>query len=205
MDILDWSAAFLRTIPVVVGIWAAKSFCEDPERPRFGANSFANELSESIPGDHCRAKTILISCRTNSDSNGVDAGGLDESCKQQPGTPAYASDRDAEGVRRARRGKPRAQTRIACDGEKPGHVRGRPGATRLSQESRVGAEFCAHPTEGSIGFLELQAILEFLKRLLRLTVIDEVRNHRVQLYSEFGIGFHVFGIRRSKQCALVLV
>jgi len=31
----------------------------------------------------------------------VDAGGLDESWRQQPGTPVYATDFDAEGVRRA--------------------------------------------------------------------------------------------------------
>jgi hypothetical protein len=31
----------------------------------------------------------------------VDAGGLDESCRQQPGTPVYTADFDAEGVRRA--------------------------------------------------------------------------------------------------------
>ena len=33
--------------------------------------------------------------------DGVDAGGLDESWRQQPGTPVYAMDLDAEGVRRA--------------------------------------------------------------------------------------------------------
>src|SRR5436190_865632 len=31
----------------------------------------------------------------------VDAGGLDDSWRQQPGTPVYAADFDAEGVRRA--------------------------------------------------------------------------------------------------------
>ena len=31
----------------------------------------------------------------------VDAGGLDESWRQQPGTPVYTADLDAEGVRRA--------------------------------------------------------------------------------------------------------
>jgi 8-hydroxy-5-deazaflavin:NADPH oxidoreductase len=33
--------------------------------------------------------------------DGVDAGGLDESWRQQPGTPVYTKDFDAEGVRRA--------------------------------------------------------------------------------------------------------
>jgi len=31
----------------------------------------------------------------------VDAGSLDESWRQQPGTPVYTKDFDAEGVRRA--------------------------------------------------------------------------------------------------------
>ncbi len=31
----------------------------------------------------------------------VDAGGLDDSWRQQPGTPVYTSDYDAAGVRRA--------------------------------------------------------------------------------------------------------
>ena len=31
----------------------------------------------------------------------VDAGSLDTSWRQQPGTPVYATDHDAEGVRRA--------------------------------------------------------------------------------------------------------
>jgi hypothetical protein len=31
----------------------------------------------------------------------IDAGGLEESWRQQPGTPVYAADLDAAGVRRA--------------------------------------------------------------------------------------------------------
>jgi hypothetical protein len=33
--------------------------------------------------------------------DGVDAGGLDESWRQQPDTPVYGTDLDANGVRRA--------------------------------------------------------------------------------------------------------
>jgi 8-hydroxy-5-deazaflavin:NADPH oxidoreductase len=33
--------------------------------------------------------------------DGVDAGGLDESWQQQPGTPVYLTDLDIRGVRRA--------------------------------------------------------------------------------------------------------
>jgi hypothetical protein len=31
----------------------------------------------------------------------IDAGGLDDSWRQQPGSPVYATDLDADGVRRA--------------------------------------------------------------------------------------------------------
>ncbi len=37
----------------------------------------------------------------SSASTAVDAGGLDESWRQQPGTPAYGGDHDAEGLRKA--------------------------------------------------------------------------------------------------------
>jgi predicted dinucleotide-binding enzyme len=33
--------------------------------------------------------------------DGVDAGTIDESWRQQPGTPVYAADFDADGVRQA--------------------------------------------------------------------------------------------------------
>ncbi len=33
--------------------------------------------------------------------DGMDAGSLDESWRQQPGTPVHTADLDAEGVRRA--------------------------------------------------------------------------------------------------------
>jgi predicted dinucleotide-binding enzyme len=33
--------------------------------------------------------------------DGVDAGTIDESWRQQPGTPVYAADFDADGVRKA--------------------------------------------------------------------------------------------------------
>lgn len=33
--------------------------------------------------------------------DGVDAGSLDESWRQQPGTPVYGTDLDVDGVRRA--------------------------------------------------------------------------------------------------------
>ena len=53
-----------------------------------------------IAGDDRRAKDVLIRLLDELGFDGVDAGGLDESWRQQPGTPVYGADLDAEGVRR---------------------------------------------------------------------------------------------------------
>lgn len=54
-----------------------------------------------VAGDDRRAKDIVIQLLDEIGFDGVDAGSLDESWKQQPATPVYATDFDAEGVRRA--------------------------------------------------------------------------------------------------------
>jgi len=54
-----------------------------------------------VAGDDSRAKNVVIKLLDELGFDGVDAGGLDESWRQQPGTPVYATDFDAEGVRRA--------------------------------------------------------------------------------------------------------
>jgi hypothetical protein len=54
-----------------------------------------------VAGDNTRAKQIVMRLVNELGFDAVDAGGLDESWRQQPGTPVYASDFDAEGVRRA--------------------------------------------------------------------------------------------------------
>jgi 8-hydroxy-5-deazaflavin:NADPH oxidoreductase len=54
-----------------------------------------------VAGDDNRAKDIVIKLLDELGFDGVDAGGLDDSWKQQPGTPVYTADLDAEGVRRA--------------------------------------------------------------------------------------------------------
>ncbi len=48
-----------------------------------------------------RAKSVVLKLIDELGFDGVDAGGLDESWRQQPGTPVYAADFDSEGVRRA--------------------------------------------------------------------------------------------------------
>ena len=54
-----------------------------------------------VAGDGAAAKAVVIGLLDELGFDGVDAGGLDESWRQQPGTPVYASDYDAEGVRQA--------------------------------------------------------------------------------------------------------
>jgi predicted dinucleotide-binding enzyme len=54
-----------------------------------------------IAGDDKRAKEIVMQLVDELGFDPVDAGGLDESWRQQPGSPVYAKDFDAEGVRRA--------------------------------------------------------------------------------------------------------
>jgi 8-hydroxy-5-deazaflavin:NADPH oxidoreductase len=54
-----------------------------------------------VAGDDQRAKAIVLKLVDELGFDGVDAGGLDESWRQQPGTPVYAQDYDAAGVQRA--------------------------------------------------------------------------------------------------------
>jgi predicted dinucleotide-binding enzyme len=54
-----------------------------------------------VAGDDPKAKAIMLRLVDELGFNGVDAGGLDESWRQQPGTPVYGTDHDADGVRRA--------------------------------------------------------------------------------------------------------
>jgi predicted dinucleotide-binding enzyme len=54
-----------------------------------------------VAGDDKPAKEVVIRLLDDIGFDGVDAGTLDESWRQQPGTPVYGTDFDAEGVRRA--------------------------------------------------------------------------------------------------------
>jgi 8-hydroxy-5-deazaflavin:NADPH oxidoreductase len=53
-----------------------------------------------VAGDDDAAKTVVLKLVEELGFDCVDAGGLDESWRQQPGTPVYTKDFDAEGVRR---------------------------------------------------------------------------------------------------------
>ena len=54
-----------------------------------------------VAGDDARAKETVRRLVDQLGFDAIDAGGLDESWHQQPGTPVYTADFDAEGVRRA--------------------------------------------------------------------------------------------------------
>ena len=54
-----------------------------------------------VAGDDKRAKDVVIKLLDELGFDGVDGGGLDDSWRQQPGSPVYGTDFDAEGVKKA--------------------------------------------------------------------------------------------------------
>src|SRR5436190_1959879 len=54
-----------------------------------------------VSGDDAKAKELVMELINDMGFDPVDTGGLDESWRQQPATPVYATDYDAAGVRRA--------------------------------------------------------------------------------------------------------
>ena len=66
-------------------------------RPR-GA---AGRVALPVAGDDAAAKAVAMGLVESIGFDAVDAGGLDESWRQQPGTPVYCHDLDLAGVRRA--------------------------------------------------------------------------------------------------------
>ncbi len=61
----------------------------------------AGRIALPVAGDEERAKDIVIRLLDELGFDGVDAGSLDESWRQQPGTPVYGTDLDVTEVRRA--------------------------------------------------------------------------------------------------------
>ncbi len=54
-----------------------------------------------IAGDDEKDKAVVLKLLDEIGFDGVDAGGIDESWRQQPGTPVYGTDFDSAGVKRA--------------------------------------------------------------------------------------------------------
>lgn len=60
-----------------------------------------DRIALPVAGDDATAKQVVLELVDELGFDPVDAGGLDESWRQQPGTPVYAQDFDADGVRQA--------------------------------------------------------------------------------------------------------
>jgi 8-hydroxy-5-deazaflavin:NADPH oxidoreductase len=71
-----------------------------------------------VAGDDGEAKTVVLQLVDELGFDGVDAGGLDESWRQQPGMPRKRL-RCRWGSTRAVLGEQRAKTRVACNREQP--------------------------------------------------------------------------------------
>ncbi len=61
----------------------------------------AGRIALPVAGDGKAAKNTVIRLLDEIGFDGVDAGALDESWRQQPGTPVYGTDFDATGVQKA--------------------------------------------------------------------------------------------------------
>jgi predicted dinucleotide-binding enzyme len=61
----------------------------------------ADRVALPIAGDDPPAKALVMKLVDELGFDPVDAGGLDDSWRQQPGTPVYTTDRNADGVRAA--------------------------------------------------------------------------------------------------------
>jgi predicted dinucleotide-binding enzyme len=60
-----------------------------------------DRIALPVAGDDPNAKAVVLRLIDELGFDGVDGGGLDESWRQQPDTPVYATDLDANGVRQA--------------------------------------------------------------------------------------------------------
>jgi hypothetical protein len=54
-----------------------------------------------VAGDDPKARAIVMDLADQLGYDAIDGGGLDESWRQQPGTPVYTADLDLERARRA--------------------------------------------------------------------------------------------------------
>jgi predicted dinucleotide-binding enzyme len=70
---------------------------QDHGKPKSAPGRIALPVAGDDPG--AKAKVMALVDELGFDP--VDAGGLNQSWRQQPGTPVYAQDYDAEGVRKA--------------------------------------------------------------------------------------------------------
>jgi predicted dinucleotide-binding enzyme len=87
----------------------------DGSRPK-GA---PDRIALPVAGDDARAKALALVLVEELGFDGVDAGGLDESWRQQPATPAYCTDLSAEKLRRALAKADRARSPLVREAATP--------------------------------------------------------------------------------------
>jgi len=78
-----------------------------------------------VAGDDAAAKKVVLELVDELGFDAVDAGGLNESWRQQPGTPVYTKDYDAAGVQHAlSEAKPKTNARLERLTAESRHLRG---------------------------------------------------------------------------------
>lgn len=70
-------------------------------RDRGRPSGSPGRIALPVAGDDHVAKSTVMKLVDELGFDAIDAGGLDESWRQQPGTPVYTADHDADAVRRA--------------------------------------------------------------------------------------------------------
>ena len=84
----------------------------------------AGRIALPVAGDDKQAKEVVIGLLDQMGFDGVDAGSLDESWRQQPATPVYGTDLDVQGVRKAlKAAKPGRSPEFRAEEESPGLAR----------------------------------------------------------------------------------
>ncbi|HLH14033.1 MAG TPA: NAD(P)-binding domain-containing protein [Solirubrobacteraceae bacterium] len=82
------------------------------------AKGEAGRIALPVAGDDERGKRVVLDLVDELGFDPVDAGGLDDSWRQQPGTPVYGTDLDADGVREAlQRASRERPAEFSADGE----------------------------------------------------------------------------------------
>jgi predicted dinucleotide-binding enzyme len=104
IDAIENGTAESRWVEQQIGHPVVKAFNNiyaqhllDRGRPR----GSSTRIALPVAGDDPNAKAVVMRLVDDLGFDAVDAGPLDDSWRQQPGTPVYAADLDAAGVRKA--------------------------------------------------------------------------------------------------------
>lgn len=104
IDAIEEGMPESRWVESQVGRPVIKAFNNIPARDLMHGGKPAgspDRIALPVAGDDDEAKRVVIGLIDELGFDAIDAGGLDESWRQQPGTPVYITNLDADGVRRA--------------------------------------------------------------------------------------------------------